>query len=68
MKNVLIQAGRTLKVGSLGLWSLIKNNIDARDVHVYAGIVLLAVGCHMIYQPAGYIVAGITLLFIALRR
>jgi len=68
MKNALIQTGKGLSVAFLGLWSLIKNNIDARDVHVYAGIVLLAVGCCMIYQPAGYIAAGITLLFIALRR
>lgn len=42
--------------------------IDARDVVAFAGIILLAVGCHMIYPPAGPISAGAVLLFIALRR
>ena len=59
---------RAFRLFFVGLGNLIKKNIDMRDVHFYAGTALLAVGCSMIYEPAGYMVAGIVLLFIALRR
>jgi len=68
MKKALSKTGRAIKSFFLGLGTLIKEHVDARDLHAYAGIILLAVGCGMIYRPAGYIAAGIMLLFIALRR
>ena len=44
------------------------NKLDARDIHAYAGIILVAIGANLIYPPAGYITAGAILLFIAFRR
>lgn len=42
-------------------------DIDLRDVHAYAGILLIAIGCYQVYPPAALIVPGGMLFYIALR-
>ena len=41
---------------------------DFRDVHVYFGGLLLAVGAGIAWQPAGPMVAGALLLYLGLRK
>lgn len=46
-------------------WSVLPS---FRDLHVYGGLVLMAVGAAMAYRPAGYFLAGLVLLWLGLRR
>ena len=41
---------------------------DARDLHVYGGGALVAVGAWLAYRPAGWILGGILLLYLGLWR
>lgn len=43
-------------------------DIDIRDGHVYGGGALVAVGVWQVFPPAGFIVAGLLLLYLGLRR
>lgn len=49
------------------LFEWIQEHIDARDVHAYTGILLIAAGLAHIYWPASLIVSGAILLYLALR-
>lgn len=48
------------------LWNRL--GLDARDLHAYGGIGLIAIGAGAIYWPAALIVSGSILLYLALRR
>ena len=41
---------------------------NARDIHCYGGILLISAGLWAIYEPVAPVVAGIILLYLALRR
>lgn len=43
-------------------------NLDFRDIIVFSGIALIAVGAHMIYEPAAYVVSGALLFWIGRPR
>jgi len=41
---------------------------DIRDVLVFGGIVLFSYGASLIYQPSGFVVAGLALFWLGVRR
>jgi len=41
---------------------------DFRDVHAYGGGILLAFGAWQVYPPAAWMLAGLLLLYLGLRR
>ena len=41
---------------------------DLRDLHVYGGAALVVLGAARVYRPAGYLVAGLLLLYLGLRK
>jgi hypothetical protein len=45
---------------------LIQVALRERDVLTFGGLLLMGVGCWMIYRPAGFIVVGVGLLGIGL--
>lgn len=42
--------------------------VDARDVHCYGGLLLVAAGCWLYAPGAAMIVVGVALFYLALRR
>ena len=45
----------------------IRGRLDLTDAHIYGGLMLVAIGAGWIYLPAGLIIAGLGLAFIALK-
>ena len=43
-------------------------HINARDVHFYAGIAMLAAGAYFVYPPLALIAPGVVFLYVSLRR
>ena len=44
------------------------SRIDIRDAHLYGGLALVAFGLAFVYWPASFIVSGVILMALALRR
>lgn len=43
-------------------------NIDARDVHFYAGVAMVAAGLYYVYAPLALIAPGVVFVYVSLRR
>ena len=50
-------------------WGVIAKVLpDLRDLHVYGGAALVTIGAALVYPPAGWMVAGLCLIYLGLRR
>jgi hypothetical protein len=45
-----------------------KNPFDMRDYFVFGGLILLGIGCWLIYQPSAFVVVGSLVFLIGMRR
>ena len=54
--------------GMKKLLASLAGKLDAQDIHTYAGLLLLSIGCGLIYLPLAFIAPGAGLLYVALRR
>lgn len=41
---------------------------DLRDVHAYGGVLLVSYGLHQVHPPLSFIVAGLALFWLGVRR
>lgn len=58
----------TIAIASCFVKPAVFAGIDSRDVMVFSGILLIAIGVYMIYSPAAFIVAGAMLFWLGRPR